>query len=399
MSGFSPATSNCTSINYISETDFNVTPDEPELTRLRITGEGLSYNINTETSQELRCDRAITDLVQTSAEVTGDVNFELSYASFDDFIEAALCGTWSANKLKNGKELRSFTIQKKYGDADPVTYQNFTGVRIGGFDLSFDTGAILTGSFNLMGCQSNLTESQFASGSIVESAGVNNSPMNAVTNVSAITKNGSPMAKIQSLSLSLNNNLRGQDAIGSLGHVGIALGRLDLTGNLNLYFENSAEYHAFLNSDKFSLEFAVQDELGQGYTFTLPRVKYSEANVTAGSVDEDLMISATYTALYDESSNCVIEIERHNGLQPAYTSGATITGTYTPGNILTANPGTWTNAQSFTYQWISDNVEVVGATNSTYTVTVGDSGKRIDVAITAHNGPKVTTKVIEGSTV
>ena len=74
-------------------------------------------------------------------------------------------------------------------------------------------------------------------------------------------------AKIRSTSFALTNNLRGQEAIGSLGYIGIALGRLEITGNIELYFENADEYTTFLNNqDIGSLVALITRRGGSGGT-------------------------------------------------------------------------------------------------------------------------------------
>ncbi|MEP7118177.1 MAG: phage tail tube protein, partial [Acidobacteriota bacterium] len=59
-----------------------------------MTGESLAFSLSKTESGEIRSDRQITDLIVTSASATGGVNFELSYKEFDDFIRAALQGSW-----------------------------------------------------------------------------------------------------------------------------------------------------------------------------------------------------------------------------------------------------------------------------------------------------------------
>lgn len=57
------------------------------------------------------------------------------------------------------------------------------------------------------------------------------------------------------------------------------------------------------------------------------------------------------------------------------------------GNTLTANVGVWSPSSglTFSYQWFSDDVEIPGATSSTYVPTVEDLGMPIRVVVTATN--------------
>jgi hypothetical protein len=90
--------SNRVLLSYIKETTWGTTPATAPPTEIRMTGESLSYDISNITSSEIRDDRQVTDLIQSGASMTGGFNFELSYASFDDFLAGALFSTWSAKK-------------------------------------------------------------------------------------------------------------------------------------------------------------------------------------------------------------------------------------------------------------------------------------------------------------
>lgn len=77
----------------------------------------------------------------------------------------------------------------------------------------------------------------------------------------------------------------------------------------------------------------------------------------------------------------------------------TIGGTAEQGQILTSDPGTWTNAVSFTYQWEdcdatgANCVNIAGATASTYTLAASDVGHTIRLTVTAYNTAQVATAI------
>ena len=72
----------------------------------------------------------------------------------------------------------------------------------------------------------------------------------------------------------------------------------------------------------------------------------------------------------------------------------TITGTPTPGEILTAIPGTWVpTPDSLAYQWNLDGEPLDGEVSGSYTIKVGDVGKEVSVTITASSaGYKITER-------
>ena len=148
------ATSNRVRLRYIKEATFGTTPSNGASTDMRFTGESLQYNINTDTSKEIRADRNVVDLVHLDGSVTGDVNFELSYGTFDEFLAAAVGGVWVNNELKNGTQVPFFSIEKGFTDINQ--YLLFKGMAVNTMNLNFSVGAILTGSFGFIGRDAEL---------------------------------------------------------------------------------------------------------------------------------------------------------------------------------------------------------------------------------------------------
>ena len=73
------------------------------LNQLRYTGTpNLAFAPNTITSNEIRPDRQITDLILVGAEAGGDTGIELSFEAFDALIEDALFSTFAATVQKLG---------------------------------------------------------------------------------------------------------------------------------------------------------------------------------------------------------------------------------------------------------------------------------------------------------
>ena len=78
----------------ILESIYGETPATPAFDTLRHTSATLGLSKNTQISEELRADRQISSFKHGAKQIGGDLGFELSYATYDDFIEAVLGGTW-----------------------------------------------------------------------------------------------------------------------------------------------------------------------------------------------------------------------------------------------------------------------------------------------------------------
>lgn len=216
--------------------------------------------------------------------------------------------TVAAARITNGTTQRSFTVEKNFADiSQTLTY---TGMTLNKLSLALAAGSILTGSFDFIGKSATSQAGTLLHATVTPSTAF--AVMNGVNNVANILEGGSALAGtyIKSLSMDLANNLRGQDAIGTLGYVDIASGSIDCTGSLEVYFANNTLYQKFIANTASSLSFQVSDAAGNGYVITLPNIKYSDANITAGSINQDVMVSMSFTALRDATSGNTIVIDR-----------------------------------------------------------------------------------------
>lgn len=383
------ASSNRVALRAIREVTFGDIPATPAFDELRYTGESLNFNLSNVTSDEIRSDRMTSDLVQVSSDASGDINIEMSYDAYDEFIESLMADTWSADlavsesdigattgtnvfdtatgdfvadgvvvgkwfkvagftdstingyyraltvtsseittsnpipateapgnsitmtgsMIRNGTTLTSFSVQKELQDISPPSFFIFNGVRIGQLQLTFETGSILTGVFSLMGLGASVNTA--GESGQTEVPAPTNEIMNAVSNILQIEFDDVVSTVFfNSLSLNINNNLRAQDAIGSLPHVGLALSRLEVTGDIELYFADNDEYTKYLNATAFSLSFRVEDASGKAYVFTLPRCKYETGEVVAGGLDQDVFQRSTIRAIRDPITDAMIQIDK-----------------------------------------------------------------------------------------
>lgn len=403
------ASSNGVELGYIAEVTFGTTPTTPTYQLIRYTGESLNFNITNTTSNEIRADRMTADTIQTSADVSGGVNIELSYGSYDTLLEAALCSaTWStpastishnaatnnltvavagsnftitaasgtpfstfvgvvlvgdylkingltapndgykwvkvaaaptntvltvtgvtltagstttgtvtfkpSARIKNGTTQRSFTFFKGLSDLkNPTNYPQFTfpGCRINNLNLSFATGSILTGSLDVMGLSATVATTAAPTFTSASTSTV----MNAVGNITNIfIDDVASTAYFNKLDFNYTNAIRSQDAIGTLGHVGLALGKVGVTGNIDIYFSDTSLYAKYLAGTAFSLSFMVKDTNtttdGNAYIITIPRVKFTSATVVASGSDADVNISAQWQALVDATGTYMVRIDK-----------------------------------------------------------------------------------------
>ena len=127
--------SNRVGLAYVKEVTYGVVPGT-QLKNIRFTSESLGQDTDSTTSQEIRSDRQISDLVRTNIKGSGDINGEVSFGAYDDFFEWGLQSlvTWST-PVAALSGVTSLEIAVAGGIA--------TITRVGG---SFSTDAITVGS-------------------------------------------------------------------------------------------------------------------------------------------------------------------------------------------------------------------------------------------------------------
>jgi len=398
---------NRSQLAYVAETTWGTTPGTgtANLQKLRFTDESLSFNIENIQSNEIRSDRQTTDLIQTGADCSGGISFELSYGALDDLLVGALwaaqwegvattstaiitsgatgsnldfdlnstantitlgsalgnnmvSGQWirlngsaaddgyhlltdvtgqvltvattpgittseildetdeatiKGSRLRNGTTENPFTIERYH--ADKTQYFSFTGMVPNTLAMTAAANSIMTGTLDFIG--KDATRGATSVGSTYTAA-TTADVMNAVSNVGQIME-GATMATISGvfvseLSFTLNNNVRGLAAIGTLGNVDLGVGTVEVTGTLNTYFENGDLYDKYLAGTETALSFKVEDgstdNEGNAYIFTFHRVKFQSDTVNVGGLNSDVMENLTWQAIRDATYGCTIQIDK-----------------------------------------------------------------------------------------
>jgi secreted trypsin-like serine protease len=102
--------------------------------------------------------------------------------------------------------------------------------------------------------------------------------------------------------------------------------------------------------------------------------------------------------VYTKVSNYVQWIDQNSVVDFSSASTPTISGFAVVGQTLTANPGSWDPDPDFSYQWLSSNRVISGATGSTYLVKSSDLRKSITVRVTATKAGYAATPAVSAAT-
>jgi hypothetical protein len=209
-------------------------------------------------------------------------------------------GFISSSRLTNGATMKSYSIE--VGHLDIVQYRLYVGMIASKMDLKIGTGSIIGGSADFMGKSMSITQAT-GLGTVIASKGY--SPANAVRGVFDIIEGGTSITAttyIKSADLSLDNTLRGQEAVGVYGNAGVAAGTIKATGKLEVYFADQTLYNKFIDNTESSLSIPVMDTAGNGYIIYFPRIKYTSGKVNSSGLDQDDMLSVDFQAIMDNAA-------------------------------------------------------------------------------------------------
>jgi len=302
------ASTSQTRLAYIAESTWGTTPSTPTWITSRFTGESLNANIQNVTSEEIRSDRNVTDLIQTGSSAGGSVDFELSYGAYDDWLESLFYSTWSTNVLKNGVTQKSFTLEKTFETGTTDQFHRFAGSVVNGMSLSMATNAVVTGSFDFL--SKGVTSAQAEVATSTYNAATSAAVINAASNFASLAITGATSPALTALDLNITNNLGQQSQLGSLDARGIRTGRFEVTGNLTAYFENAELYELFLAGTGADLTFKLGGASSSNYVFDVPTLKFSNGTVVAGGNDQDLLVNLDFQGLYDSGDAATLKVTR-----------------------------------------------------------------------------------------
>jgi hypothetical protein len=302
------------SMAFVLETTYGTTPATPIMTNIRHTQTSLAMSKDSLQSEEIRSDRQIADFRHGARQTGGDIQFELSYGSFDSILEAVLLGAWTADtpvvdtfQLKAGVTRRSFTVERHFGDlvGAAMPYYRYTGVEFNSMQLQVNANAMITGTFSVLG--QDLTLSQTPIVGATYPAPTTTSPLDSFTGV--LKEGGTEIAVVTEIQLNLENGLEARFVVGKKTTIDPSIARSNCSGQVTAYFEDSTLVNKFINETESSMEFTLPDGAGNEYKFIVPRFKYTGGSPDVGG-EGPITLTMPFQALRDPVSGSNLIIER-----------------------------------------------------------------------------------------
>lgn len=190
----------------------------------------------------------------------------------------------------------SFTIEQWFSAAS--VSERYVGIKIGSASVEVNPNAYATVEFGGTGSTmlEPTTVQYFTSPTAAPASSV------LAGNVGAVYFNGSRVAVATAASFEVSSDLSQAEVIGSREAPDVFRGRIGVTGELSLYFENSDVQSLFRNETDVSLTISLQGTDGTYMHFNLPRIRLESAEKDDSETD-GITQSCSFTALLPTSTS------------------------------------------------------------------------------------------------
>jgi len=265
-------------------------PANPEFKPVRFVSEGLSPNINQIESNEINQARQRAPSRGGTYSVAGEIAAEVSFASFDDLIEAAMQGVWAADELVIGSTERSFAILERHTDisADYV----YRGSRVATMNIAAPLGDKATITFGMLGTKA---EAYTVPGGATFASATTSDMM--VTTNGSFTEDGDAITYATEWNMTLDNGMEAAFSLFQREAYCVTNGIASVSGTMSAYLKDGTLWAKVLNETETS-HTVVLEEGADSYTIELPKVRYTQGQKQVSGPGA-VIPQYTYSAGYD----------------------------------------------------------------------------------------------------
>lgn len=189
----------------------------------------------------------------------------------------------------------SYTFEEWFSDA--LISETYTGVKAGTMNVQLPATGLATVDFTFMGKDraQNGTSQYFTSPTAQGTEGI----FAAVSGVMLV--NGAPVALVTSADFSVERAMENATAVGSNSIAEIFSGRIRVTGNLSVYFQDTVFRNYFDDETPVALVMVLagnSDAASPFVSFTIPKVKLG--SFTKDDTELGLVAQASFQALLND---------------------------------------------------------------------------------------------------
>lgn len=299
-----------TRLSYVTEVVVGTTPASPVFQNLRYLSSDVRVRKEVNVPDEIRGDGNVSQITDIGRVVDGTINGLLSYGTYDAFFESLFRAAWAANVLKNGIIHNTFTLENTFEQGAVDSFIRYRAARVNQLDLQLTAKQDVKANWGIVGVDSPAPTNAILT--LATYVAANTNPViNSGANVAALTVTGiATSPKIRSLSLQIKSNLYANDVVGSYSPDSHGLGRFEVTGSMEAYFENLDLYNGIIGHTDLTLTMTLGSSTGLKYTLLLPKVKALDGGPEVPGNSQSVMHTVPFQAFYDSASLASMTLTR-----------------------------------------------------------------------------------------
>lgn len=223
--------------------------------------------------------------------------------------EASPSLTLTAKYARTGQTLTSFLFEQKFTAMDNGSdrFKRLSGVCVNEISLDIAAKSRVKAAVTLLAASGAYASATAGTGTNLAKTALPIITTNA--NVATIYRGGSAIVvPVQSLPLTIKNNLRPRPALGTQNTLAFGLNEFDVAGTINAYFTKKDLVDEMISGTTSALEFALNDAGGKLLNFYMPLVKITAGEPNPSNKNSDVMTPLTFRALGSDSAK-VLQID------------------------------------------------------------------------------------------
>jgi hypothetical protein len=209
--------------------------------------------------------------------------------------------------LRNSNVFQSLYIQKKLSSTQYLVYP---GSQITAGQLQKQQGQFTTGSYTLVSAYEDKATADASTGGALPAP--SGRVIDTVAGFQKLQINGTDVAAtVQAINLNVTKEGAGADyGMGSASAQGMRIGKLTVTGSVDVYFADFTLYDQFKSETMNLLSWREVDAAGASYVYSLPVAALMNPKITAGGPNRPVMATFELEGNPDPTLGCTLQVDR-----------------------------------------------------------------------------------------
>lgn len=294
-------------LSYSVETVRGTTDATPVFTSLPDTRTSIALAKDTLATERLTGDRFPASPRNGASTVAGDIPTDLSYNTYNPFIESALQGTFnggSTNAAVAGTTRKSFSLLREFGDIAADQFLLYSGCEVNTWSLSAAANGLAKSTFSFIGRSAAAPATADPATSYVAASVTD--PFDTFSGEMKI--DGVASCIVTDYTININNGLEPKYAVGCEGSEDPSVSQSVIDGSITVYLEDMTLYKKFINDTSLSLSLKLMDSNNDYLLIELPNCMISSGTQPDVTGDGAIMLPISFTAHYNAGISSHIKV-------------------------------------------------------------------------------------------